>query len=284
MDDDDYLNGLLEKAAPADVAEYSWYECVEGFKKADRDMGSAFHRKLEWMNRAEPVYFADNGKMAGFVKKFGKDCGISEDYAGRINRARKAPRGAENFSQHVMMELLSAPDELRDDFLSSDEPVKVKDVKAAKEGYKKVKEKGNKDLQEAVSSGSMKPREAAKTALGRAEELQRELNSLTDEEKIERLGGEKPIDAAYQRKLDETLGEDFNPNNAATGILISLNRLRLFGGKKEIENYILGDLYRSVRMQKYEAEALLMLADVINENYDEIVGYIDDKPNLKIVN
>jgi hypothetical protein len=37
-------------------------------------------------------------------------------------------------------------------------------------------------------------------------------------------------------------------------------------------------------MQKYEAEALLMLADVVNENYDEIVGYTDEKPNLKIVN
>ena len=44
MDDDAYLNGLLDKAAPADVAEYSWYECVEGFKKADRDMGSAFQK------------------------------------------------------------------------------------------------------------------------------------------------------------------------------------------------------------------------------------------------
>jgi hypothetical protein len=173
---------------------------------------------------------------------------------------------------------------LVEDFMSSEEPVKVKEVKQAKEGYKKVQDKGNEDLLEAVSSGLMKPREAAKKALSRAEELTQEFNSLTEEEKIERLGGAKKIDAAYQRKLDETLGDDFNPNNAATGILISLNRLRLFGGKKEIEHYVLGELHRSVRMQKYEAEALLMLADVVNENYDEIASFMEHKPNLKVVN
>lgn len=178
----------------------------------------------------------------------------------------------------------SVPDELVEDFMSSEEPVKVKDVKKAKEGYKKVQDKGNEDLLEAVSSGLMKPREAAKKALSRAEELTQEFNSLTEEEKIERLGGAKKIDAAYQRKLDETLDGDFNPNNAATGILISLNRLRLFGGKKEIEHYVLGELHRSVRMQKYEAEALLMLADVVNENYDEIASFMEHKPNLKVVN
>jgi hypothetical protein len=178
----------------------------------------------------------------------------------------------------------SVPDELVEDFMSSEEPIKVKDVKQAKEGYKKVQDKGNEDLLEAVSSGLMKPREAAKKALSRAEELTLEFNSLTEEEKIERLGGAKKIDAAYQRKLDETLGDDFNPNNAATGILISLNRLRLFGGKKEIEHYVLGELHRSIRMQKYEAEALLMLADVVNENYDEIASFMEHKPNLKVVN
>ena len=286
MDDDEYYNQLMGTAAPTDVSEYSWYECDEGFKQADRDMGSAFHRKLEWMNRAADAYFADKGKMAGFLKPFSKDTGVSYQYASQLNRIRKSFSECtiKNFSHDALIELLSAPKELREDFLSSVEPAKDKDVKQAKEGYKKVQEEGNEDLRYAVSSGKMRPREAAKKALTRAEEAVLEFNSLTEEEKIDRLGGEKKIDAAYQRKLDETLGEDFSPNNAATGILISLNRLRLFGGKKEIESYILGELERSVRMQKYEAEALLLLAEVINENYDEIVSYTDHKPNLKIVN
>lgn len=286
MGDDDYLNELLDKASPTDAAEYSWRECVEGFKKADRDMGSAFHRKLDWMNRAEDTYFADKGKMAGFVKTFAVDVGISEDYASQINRIRKSfpDCTTENFSHDAMKALLSAPKALQEDFLSSEESVTDKDVKQAKEGYKKAYGGGNEDLVEALASGTMKPREAAKKALSRSEEAVLEFNSLTEEEKIDRLGGVKDVDAAYQRKLDETLGEDFNPNNAATGILISLNRLRLFGGKGEIENSILGELHRSVRMQKYEAEALLMLADIINENYEVIASFTDNRPNLKVVN
>lgn len=286
MDDDTYLNGLLDKAAPAEVAEYSWYECVEGFKKADRDMGSAFHRKLEWMNRAADAYFADKGKMAGFVEVFSVDVGITYDYSNKLNVIRKTfqDRDPKNFSLNALRLLVSAPKELQEDFLSSEEPVTVKDVKQAKEGYKKVKDKGNEDLRDAVSSGTMKPREAAKKALSRSEEAVLEFNSLTEEEKVDRLGGVKPVDAALQRKLDEKLGDDFNPSNAATGILISLNRLRLFGGQKEIEHHILGELHRSVRMQKYEAESLLMLADIISKNYDEIASYIETKPNLKVVN
>lgn len=286
MDDETYLKGLLDKAAPAEVAEYGWYECVEGFKKADRDMGSAFHRKLEWMNRAADAYFADKGKMAGFVEVFSVDVGITYDYSNKLNVIRKTfqDRDPKNFSLNALRLLVSAPKELQDDFLSSEEPVTVKDVKQAKEGYKKAYGGGNEDLVEALSSGTMKPREAAKKALSRAEEAVIEFNSLTEEQKVERLGGVKPVDAALQRKLDETLGDDFNPSNAATGILISLNRLRLFGGQKEIEHYILGELHRSIRMQKYEAEALLMLSEVISKNYDEIASYTETKPNLKVVN
>ena len=286
MDDDDYFKGLLDKAAPADVAEYSWYECIEGFKKADREMGSAFHRKLEWMNRAADTYFANNSKMAGFLEPFAKDTGISYDYASQINRVRKTFSGCNpnNFSSDALKVLLLAPKELQDDFMSSEEPITEKDVKLAKYGYKKAYGEGNEDLVEALALGTMKPREAAKKAMSSAEEAVIEFNALTEEQKVERLGGVKPVDAALQRKLDETLGDDFNPSNAATGILISLNRLRLFGGQKEIEHHMLGELHRSVRMQKYEAESLLMLADIISKNYDEIASYIETKPNLKVVN
>ena len=50
MDDDEYFNELMSKATS--VVVYKWQDCVDGFKQADLDMGSAFHRKLEWMNRA----------------------------------------------------------------------------------------------------------------------------------------------------------------------------------------------------------------------------------------
>ena len=285
MNDDEYYKELMTKASSA-VVLHSWQDCVAGFKQADREAGTAFHRTLDWMNKAAEVYLNDNDKMAGFVGKFGVDCGISCDYASRLNRIRKTfpPCAAENFSFNVFESLLTLPKELQDDFMSSEEPVKVKDVKEAKEGYKKVGEKGNEDLKDAVSSGKMKPREAAKKALSRAEQAVIEFNGLTDDQKLERLGGAEPIDAAKQRKLDESLGKDFNPSNAATGILLFVNQLRLFGGQKEIEHHILAQLNRSVRMQKYEAEALLMLADVIYKNRDEIASFVETKPNLKLVN
>ena len=111
------------------------------FKQADVDMGSAFHRKLEWMNRAADIYLKENDKMAGFVRRFSEYCGISYDYASRVNRARKSPRGAKNFSQHAMMELLSAPEELREKFVSSDTHMTETEVVEVKTNYNDAKTK-----------------------------------------------------------------------------------------------------------------------------------------------
>lgn len=185
MDDDEYLNDLMAKAETHSAVEYTWQECIEGFKQADRDMGSAFHRKLDWMNRAADTYFAENDKMAGFVGKFSEDAGISYDYAKRINRARKVPHGAQNFSQHAIMELLSAPDELKEDFLSSEEPVKVKDVQEAKKEYKAIQEEPEyADLFEKVQQKEITPREAivekqARMPVERAYDLVDAMGALT---------------------------------------------------------------------------------------------------------
>lgn len=281
MDDDQYLNTLMAKSKTrtldniADDVRRHLSGAVESIIKAGqalqdgRDMHKSDNAFHDWCNKEFPdLKHGTRNNIMQVGKRFG---------------------GSQYINDHpitVLYELAapSVPDELVEDFMSSEEPVKVKDVKQAKEGYKKLSDKGNEDLVEALSSGTMKPREAAKKALSRAEEAVIEFNSLTEEQKVERLGGVKPVDAALQRKLDETLGDDFNPSNAATGILISLNRLRLFGGQKEIEHYILGELHRSIRMQKYEAEALLMLSEVISKNYDEIANYIETKPNLKVVN
>jgi len=284
MDDDEYHKELLERAS-SDVVKYEWYDCVDGFKQADADMGGAFHRKMEWMNKAADIYLSDNDKMSGFVGKFAEDCEISYDYSSRVNRMRKSPRVAKNFSVHVVEALLSAPEELRDDILASGEPVTIKSVKKARAGYKKVKEdEGNSDLLEAVAGGLMKPTAAANEALSRAKKLQKEFNDLTEEEKIARLGGVKSLDAAHQRQLDETLEDDFNPNNAANSVLISISRIDISGGYGAIEKCIMQELRKSPRMQKYEAAALLNLANVINNNYKEITGMVDSQPTLKIVN
>ena len=121
-------------------------------------------------------------------------------------------------------------------------------------------------------------------SLSLAKKLQEEFNKLTEEEKIARLGGVKSLDAADQRQLDETLEDDFNPNNAANSVLISISRIGISGGYDAIEKCIMQELRKSPRMQKYEAAALLNLANVINNNYKEITGMVDSQPALKIVN
>jgi hypothetical protein len=181
MDDDDYHKSLVARASIRtldDVADYTWEECIEGFRQADCDMGSAFHRKLNWMNHAADSYFADNNKMAGFVGKFSSDTGISYDYASRVNRARKSPFTAKNFSHDVVMELLSAPKKLKEDFLSLEEPVKVKDVEQAKAGYKKVQEDPEYvDILQELKDKRKTPVEAAKEAWDRSEKKRKEIES-----------------------------------------------------------------------------------------------------------
>lgn len=264
------------------ITDPSWEDCVDGFKQADVDMGSAFHRKVDWMNKAADIYLSENNKVAGFVPKFANDCGISKDYAYKINRARKLQWTAKNFSHDAVEALLSAPEELREEIVASDKPITKSEVLEAKKGYKAVQEdESNADLKEKVESKEIKPVDAAKIANKRAEDAVLEFNSLSNEQKIAHLGIPKIVD---QKKLDETLEEDFNPINAATGILISLNRLRIFGGRKEIERNILGVLNNTVRMQSYEAEALILLADIVNENREEIKSMYETKRNLKTIN
>ena len=264
MDDDEYYNQLMEKASPSDVAEYTWYECIEGFKQADRDMGSAFHRKLDWMNRAADTYFAENNKMAGFVGKFSADAGVSYDYASRVNRARKSPCTAKNFSHDVMMELLSAPEELKEDFLSSDEPVKVKDVKQAKEGYKRVKEEGNEDLLESVSSGLMKPREAAEEAWKRADEKRKEMEK-------------EPV--VYDAYAHIKSTEHYDLRTSTINLIVAMEQM---SNKSEAED-VIREISMSVAQDPLgtKVKSLHFMREVLEELCSE---YPEVKPNLKVVN
>jgi len=68
----------------------------------------------------EDIMSLYSSTMAGFFGKFSKDCGISKDYAYKINRARKLQWTAKNFSHDAAEALLSAPDELRDEIVSLD--------------------------------------------------------------------------------------------------------------------------------------------------------------------
>lgn len=160
------------------ITDPSWEDCVDGFKQADVDMGSAFHLKLDWMNKAADIYLQDNNKMAGFVGKFSEDCDISYSYASKLNRYIKNywHCSAKNFSREAHEALLSTPEELREDIVSSDKPMTAPEVQEAKKGYKSVLEdESNADLKEKVESKEIKPVEAAKIANDRFEKKKKEM-------------------------------------------------------------------------------------------------------------
>lgn len=158
------------------ITDPSWEDCVEGFKQADIDMGSSFHRKLEWMNRAADIYLQENDKMAGFVRRFSDYCGISYDYGKKLNRARKVQWTAPNFSHDAIEALLSAPEELREEIVSSDKLMTASEVQQTKAGYKAVQEdESNADLKEKIDSKEIKPVEAAKIANDRFEKKKKEM-------------------------------------------------------------------------------------------------------------
>jgi len=127
---------------------------------------------------------------------------------------------------------------------------------------------------------SLTPRQT--NSVGDAERAILEFNSLSDEGKIERLGG-RP-DVVDQKELDEKLEEDYNPLNSATAVLVSLNRLRIYGGKRGIERNIMQVLSKSSRMKSYEAEALVLLGEVILENREELVSVYSNQTDLNKLN
>jgi len=127
---------------------------------------------------------------------------------------------------------------------------------------------------------SLTPRQT--NSVGDAERAILEFNSLSDEEKINRLGGRPEV--VDQKHLDQKLEPDYDPLNSASAILVSLNRLRVYGGKSEIERNIMQVLSKSSRMKSYEAEALVLLGEVILENREELVSIYSNQTDLNKLN
>lgn len=271
MDDDEYLDQLMTKASPSDVAEYSWYECVEGFKQADRDMGSAFHRKLEWMNRAADTYISENDKMAGFVGKFSSDCGVSYDYASQINRVRKTFSGCNpnNFSSDAMKVLLSAPEELQEDFLSSKEPVKFSEVKDAKKEYKQIQEEPEyADLFEQVQQKEITPRQAIEQKKARSLEDYR----VRQDQEVVKLTIDDVVTPIFS--VVSTWYRDFEGN-------VTSDQLAEEAWKKLSRN-------PDLRSPEQMAEELVRLKQ-FQQVYAEMISNLDTiiehaQPKLKLVN
>lgn len=260
MDDEEYLDSLMSKATTE--VTHTWVDCVDGFKQADVDMGSAFHRKLGWMNKAADIYLLDNNKMAGFVGRFAEDCGISYDYSSRINRLRNSPYMAKNFSANVMEALLSAPEELREDIVSSGKPVTAEEVKEAKTHYSDVQTKPEfEDVKEELDSGTITPFEASE----RVKERKASMPVVPKYNVDEAMGAIKGISQMYGQQYEGTTTE-------ASQVL--LNRI--------MEGYDQDDVGLSIARDY--AKWFLSLKEVFDLVGPELEEFLADKPNLSIVN
>lgn len=260
MDDDEYFNELMTKATS--VVVYKWQDCVDGFKQADIDMGSAFHRKLEWMNKAADIYLKENDKMAGFVGKFAEDCGVSYDYGRQLNRTRKVGCNPQNFSSDALKALLSAPEELREEIVSSDKPITAPEVVEAKTNYNDAQTKPEfADIKSNLDSGTITP-------FGAAEEVkERKARTLIvpDYDINEAMGAIKGIAQMYGQQYTG------DPEDAAQ---VLLDRI--------MEGYEIDDIGLSIARDY--AKWFLSLKKVMDLVEPELEDFLTDKPNLTVVN
>jgi hypothetical protein len=260
MDDDEYFDELMAKAS-ADVV-YNWHDCVEGFKQADVDMGSAFHRKLEWMNKAADIYIKEKGKMAGFVGKFANDCGISYPYGKRLNRIRKVPYTVQNFSHDAVEALLSAPEELREEIVSSDKPMTASEVDETKNNYNDARTLPEfNDVNTDLDEGKITPFQAAE----RVKERKASMPTVPDYNVSEAMGAIKGIAQMYGKRYNG------NTEDAAQVLL-----------DKIMEGYDQDDVGLSIARDY--AKWFLSLKEVLDLVEPELQDFLTEKPELKVVN
>ena len=175
MDDDEYYNQLTTQAkvrsledVASDVREYL-SGAVESIIKA----GQALQEGRE-------MHLSDNAFHDWCMQEF-------PDLKPRLrlNIMQVGRRfGTQYIADHIPMTVLyelaapSVPDELVEDIMSSDKPMKVKEVQQAKAGYKEVQENPDYgDILEDVKEKRKTPVEAAKEAWDRSEEKRKEIES-----------------------------------------------------------------------------------------------------------
>jgi len=174
MDDDEYYNQLTTQAkvrslddVASDVRKHL-SGAVENIIKAGqalqegRDMhlsDNAFH---DWCMQEFPDLHRNTRlQLMQIGRRFGAHQSMHHSFT--VLRELAAP---------------SVPDELVEDIMSSDKPMKVKEVQQAKAGYKEVQENPDYgDILEDVKEKRKTPVEAAKEAWDRSEEKRKEIES-----------------------------------------------------------------------------------------------------------
>jgi hypothetical protein len=158
VDDDEYLDKLMAKA------ERTLDDVANDVRKHLSGAVENIIKAGQALQEGRDMHPSDNDFHDWCVKEFPE---LSRQYNYNLRKIASRFHGV-NFSLHlpklsILVELSadSVPDELVEDFVSSQEPVKVKEVKEAKKEYKAIQEEPEyADLFERVQQKEITPREA----------------------------------------------------------------------------------------------------------------------------
>ena len=175
MDDDEYYNQLTTQAkvrslddVASDVRKHL-SGAVESIIKA----GQALQEGRE-------IHLSDNAFHDWCMQEFPDLNPKMRERMMQVGRRFGTTFMSHQFPITVLYELAapSVPDELVEDIMSSDKPMKVKEVQQAKAGYKEVQENPDYgDILEDVKEKRKTPVEAAKEAWDRSEEKREEMEN-----------------------------------------------------------------------------------------------------------
>ena len=253
-DDDEYFGSLMHKAnrtlddVANDVRQYL-SGAVENIIKAGqalqegRDMHEGDREFGRWCEQEFPDLHRNTRlQLMQIGKRFAAHQSMHHNFT--VLRELAAP---------------SVPEELAEDFLSSEEPVKVKEVQEAKKEYKQIQEMPEfADIKEKVEKKEITPREAVK-------------------EKVARM----PVVNPYN--IGEAMG-------AVKGIAEIFGK-RYEGTPEQAASILVGEIIKGceqddigMSIARDYVKWFLEFKQALDLAEPALLDFLDEKPDLKIVN
>jgi hypothetical protein len=256
MDDDEYYNSLMSRSERTlddvanDVRQYM--SCaVENIIKLGlalqegRDMHDSHNCFHDWCEKEFPSLHRQlNFNLRKVAKRFS---GVT------LNLQHL------NFAVLIELSGKDVPEDLVEDFLSSEEPVKVKDVKEAKKEYKQIQELPEfADLREKVEASEITPRDAIKEKVAR-------MPVVSAYNINEGMGAIKGISEMFGKRYEGT------PEDAASVLVAEI-----------IKGYDQDDIGMSIARDY--VKWFLDLKQVLDLAEPALLDFMCEKPTLKVIN
>jgi hypothetical protein len=261
MDDDEYYNQLTTQAkvrslndVASDVREH-----LSGAVQSIIKAGQA-------LQEGRDMHLSDNAFHDWCMQEFPDLKRETRLRIMQVGRRFGATFMTHQFPITVLYELAapSVPDELVEDVMSSDKPMKVKEVQQAKAGYKEVQENPDYgDILEDVKEKRKTPVEAAKEAWDRSEEKRKEMESRPN-----------VFDLNAHVKSTEHCTVDVS----ATNLVVAMEQLISKFDRRDVMMYLYSAIHDDV--VNIKIPALHEMSDILIELCDQLPLEGTNKQNL----